>query len=58
MINCKKFISFERYGGKDYIIANYMFEDDTYIVEICFWTVDTDAEYAVVNDIINTLEKN
>jgi hypothetical protein len=35
-----------------------MFEDDTYIVELSFWTIDTEAEYAAVDEIINTLKKN
>ena len=46
------------FDGETYTVVNYMFEDDTYIVEICFWTIDTDAEYAVVDEIINTLKKN
>ena len=40
------------------IIIPHMFEDDTNIVEICFWTIATEEEYAVVDDIINTLKKN
>ena len=35
-----------------------MFEDDINIVEICFWTVNTDAEHKTVDEIINTLKKN
>ena len=35
-----------------------MFEDEVYIVEICFWTVNSEAELATVNEIINTLKKN
>lgn len=57
-INGYKYISTEDYEGKTYTVVNYMFEDDTYIVEVCFWTVDSDAEYAAVNEIINTLKKN
>ena len=53
-----KYVSSEEYEGKTYTVVNYMFEDDTYIVEICFWTVNTDAEYAAVDEIINTLKKN
>ena len=57
-INCMKYVSVEKYDGVDYTVVNYMFEDDTYIVEICFWTVGNDAEYAAVDEIINTLKKN
>ena len=57
-INCMKYVTAEDYEGHTYTVVNYMFEDDTYIVEICFWTVDNDAEYAAVDEIINTLKKN
>ena len=57
-INGMKYVSAEDYDGNTYTVVNYMFEDDTYIVEICFWTVDTDAEYKAVDEIINTLKKN
>ena len=53
-----KYVSAENYEGNTYTVVNYMFEDDTSIVEICFWTIDTDAEYADVDEIINTLKKN
>lgn len=53
-----KYVSTEDYEGKTYTVVNYMFEDDTYIVEICFWTVNTDAELKAVDEIINTLKKN
>ena len=53
-----KYISTEDFEGNTYTVVNYMFEDDTYIVEICFWTVNTDAEYKAVDEIINTLKKN
>ena len=53
-----KYVSTEDYEGKTYTVVNYMFEDDINIVEICFWTVDTDAEYKAVDEIINTLKKN
>ena len=46
------------FDGETYTVVNYIFEDDTYIVEIRFWTIDTDAEYAVVDEIINTLKNN
>ena len=57
-INGMKYVSAEDYEGNTYTVVNYMFEDDTNIVEICFWTVDTDAEYKAVDEIINTLKKN
>ena len=57
-INGYKYVSAEDYEGNTYTVVNYMFEDDTNIVEICFWTVDTDAEYKAVDEIINTLNKN
>lgn len=53
-----KYVSEEDYEGNVYTVVNYMFEDDTYIVELCFWTNDSDAEYAVVNEIIGSLKKN
>ena len=53
-----KYVSSEEYEGNTYTVVNYMFEDDTNIVEICFWTVDSDAEYKAVDEIINTLKKN
>jgi hypothetical protein len=57
-INGMKYVSAEDYEGNTYTVVNYMFEDDTYIVELCFWTIDNDAEYAAVDEIINTLKKN
>ena len=57
-INGYKYVSTEEYEGKTYTVLNYMFEDDTNIVEICFWTVNTDAEYTAVDEILGTLKKN
>ena len=57
-INGYKYVSAEEFDGHTYTVVNYMFEDDTYIVEISFWTINTDAEYAAVDEIINTLKKN
>ena len=57
-INGYKYVSIEDYEGKTYTVVNYMFEDDTYIIELCFWTVDTAEEYAAVDEILNTLKKN
>ena len=56
-INGWKYVSIEDYEGATYTVINYMFEDDTYIVEICFWTTNSDAELAVVDDIVETLKK-
>lgn len=53
-----KYVSAEEFDGNTYTVVNYMFEDDTYIVEICFWTVDNDAEYKAVDEIMGTLKKN
>jgi hypothetical protein len=53
-----KYVSSEEYEGNTYTVANYMFEDDVYIVELCFWTVGTAEEYAAVDEILNTLKKN
>jgi hypothetical protein len=53
-----KYVSNEEYEGNTYTVVNYMFEDDTYIIELCFWTVDTAEEYAAVDEILNTLKKN
>ena len=53
-----KYVSEEEHEGATYTVVNYMFEDDVYIVELCFWTIDTEAEYADVDAIIGTLKKN
>ena len=57
-INGMKYVSVEEFEGATYTVVNYMFEDDTYIVELSFWTVDTEAEYADVDEILATLKKN
>ena len=53
-----KYVSSEEYEGKTYTVVNYMFEDDIYIIELCFWTDASAAEYAVVDEILNTLKLN
>ena len=53
-----KYISMETYGEYEYTVVNYMFEDENSIIELCFWTVGSDEEYAAVSKIINTLKKN
>ena len=57
-INGWKYVSLEAFDGNTYTVVNYMFEDDTYIVELSFWTIDTEAEYEAVDEIIKTLKKN
>lgn len=57
-IHGMKYVSEEEYGGHVYTVVNYMFEDDVYIVELCFWTINTAEEYAAVDEIINTLAKS
>ena len=57
-IKCWKYVSAEEYEGHTYTVVNYMFEDDTYITELSFWTINTEAEYTAVDNIINTLKKN
>ena len=50
-----KYISVEEYDGSEYTVINYMFDDGENIVEICFWTINTEEELAVVDEIINTI---
>ena len=57
-IKAMKYVSMEEYEGITYTVINYMVEDDTYIVEISFWTNASEAEYEVVDNIINSLKKN
>ena len=57
-INGWKYVSLEAFEGNTYTVVNYMFEDDTYIVELSFWTIGTEAEYEAVDEIIKTLKKN
>ena len=52
-----KYKSLEEFEGDTYTVVNYMFEDDKYIVEICFWTVGSAEEYEAVDEIIGTLKK-
>ena len=52
-----KYISKEEFDGNEYTVVNYMFEDETNIVELSFWTVDTEEEYKAVDEIINTIKK-
>lgn len=43
-IECMKYVSIEKYDNNNYTVVNYMFEDDTYIVELSFWTINTSKE--------------
>ena len=51
-------ISREEYDGVEYTVINYMFDDGENIVELCFWTIDTEEEYEAVDEIMNTLKMN
>lgn len=51
-----KYISVEEFEGVEYVVFNYMFEDETSIVEICFWTYGQEDEESATQ-IINTLQK-
>ena len=53
-----KYVSMEDYEGTQYTVLNYMFEDEVYIVELCFWTDGSTQECADVDAILNTLKKN
>ena len=57
-INGMKYVSEEEYDGAVYTVVNYMFEDDANIVELCFWTIDSEEEYDSIDEIINTLKQN
>ena len=50
-----KYISVEEYDGYEYTVINYMFDDGENIVELCFWTINTEEELAVVDEIIKTI---
>ena len=50
-----KYISTEAYGEYEYTVINYMFDDGENIVELCFWTINTEEELAAVDAIINTV---
>ena len=54
-ISGMKYISVEEYDGCEYTVVNYMFDDGENIVELCFWTINTEEELAAVDDIIKTI---
>lgn len=53
-----KYISREIYEEYEYTVVNYMFEDEDSIIELSFWTVGSEEEYAAVLEIIETIKKN
>ena len=57
-INGMKYVSIEEYEGVFYTVENYMFEDDVNIVEISFWTIDSEGEHKTIKSILDTLKKN
>ena len=57
-INGMKYVSKETFDDNEYTVVNYMFEDEKNIIELCFWTIDTEEEYKAVDEIINTIKKN
>ena len=57
-INGYRYISTEDFKGTTYAVVNYIFEDDVYLVELCFWTAGTAEEFTVIEEILNTLKKN
>lgn len=57
-ISGMKYISKEVYDENEYTVVNYMFEDKNSIVELSFWTIDTEEEYKAVDEIISTIKKN
>ena len=57
-ISGMKYVSKETFDGHEYTVLNYMFEDEKSIIELCFWTIDTEEEYKSVDEIISTIKKN
>ena len=57
-ISGMKYISKEVFDDNEYTVVNYMFEDEKRIVELSFWTIDTEEEYKAVDEIIGTIKKN
>lgn len=52
-----KYITGEEYDGHMYTVINYMFDDGESIVELCFWTINTEEELSDVEEIINSITK-
>ena len=57
-ISGMKYVSKETFDGNEYTVLNYMFEDEKSIIELCFWTIETEEEYKAVDEIISTIKKN
>ena len=57
-ISGMKYVSTETFDDNEYTVVNYMFEDEKSIIELSFWTIDTEEEYKAVDEIINTIKKN
>ena len=57
-ISSMKYISKEVFDDNEYTVVNYMFEDEKNIIELSFWTIDTEEEYKAVEEIIGTIKKN
>ena len=57
-ISGMKYVSKETFDENEYTVLNYMFEDEKSIIELCFWTIDTEKEYKSVDEIISTIKKN
>lgn len=56
-LNGFEYISLEEYDGILWTVYNYMFEDENYILELCFWTNNEENEIAVKDEILSTLSK-
>lgn len=56
-ISGMKYTSLEEYNGDTYTVINYMFDDGENIVELCFWTINTEEELAAADEIINSIRK-
>lgn len=54
-LTAMKYITLEEYDGYEYTVLNYMFDDGENIVELCFWTINTEEEIAVAESIVNTV---
>ena len=53
-----KYVSHEEFEGDPYTVVNYLFEDELYIVELSFWTIGSEEEYAAVDEILDTLTRS
>lgn len=56
-INGYVYISKEVYDEVEWTVYNYLFEDNKYIIEISFWTDNSEKELADVTAILSTLKK-